>query len=221
MLIAEDDPRQAELVRRYAAAAGHETFVAPNGHAAVERLRADPPDLLVLDVMMPVLDGLDVLRIVRADDAHWSLPVLVLTARSQEHDLLDGFELGADDYLTKPYSPRELMARVGALLRRGARGTEPERLVAGALTIDLGSREVVFRGATVECTPGEFTLLALLAGAPGRVYARGQILRHLHGTDQWVSPRTVDVHVANLRKKLAPELVATVYGVGYRLAVIG
>jgi DNA-binding response OmpR family regulator len=145
----------------------------------------------------------------------------MLTARAGEDDLLRGLDLGADDYLTKPYSPRELMARARALLRRSrAAGTEAARpsVTVGDLTVAPASHEVTFRSATVDCTPGEFALLDLLVSEPGRVFTRDQLLRHLHGAEDFVSRRTVDVHVANLRKKLDPALVRTVYGVGYAFA---
>jgi two-component system, OmpR family, alkaline phosphatase synthesis response regulator PhoP len=221
ILVAEDDPKQAELIRRYAVAEGHAVTVVHDGGAALEAVRTNPPDLLILDVMMPALDGHDVCRVLRATPETEALPVLMLTARAGEDDLLRGLELGADDYLTKPYSPRELMARGRALLRRSRlAGTEAARppVSVGALTVRPASHEVVFRDEPVECTPGEFALLELLASEPGRVFTRDQLLRHLHGAEDFVSRRTVDVHIANLRKKLDPALVRTVYGVGYALA---
>jgi DNA-binding response OmpR family regulator len=221
ILVAEDDPKQAELIRRYAVAEGHSVTVVADGGSALEAVRASVPDLLILDVMMPALDGHDVCRVLRAAPEHEALPILMLTARTGEDDLLRGLDLGADDYLTKPYSPRELMARGRALLRRSrARATEAARppVTVGELTVTPASREVTFQGAAVECTPGEFALLELLASEPGRVFTRDQLLRHVHGTEEHVSRRTVDVHVANLRKKLDPTSIRTVYGVGYAYA---
>jgi two-component system alkaline phosphatase synthesis response regulator PhoP len=171
-------------------------------------------------VMMPGLDGLDVCRILRADPLTAGVAILMLTARATEENLLLGLDLGADDYLTKPYSPRELMARARTLLRRTAptSGTASARpVVVGELTLRPASREVRFRDEPVECTQAEFTLLELLAREPDRVFSRDQLLRHLHGVDRYVSRRTIDVHVANLRKKLDPALIRTVYGVGYAL----
>jgi two-component system alkaline phosphatase synthesis response regulator PhoP len=220
ILVAEDDPKQAELVRRYAVAEGHEVTVVGDGRAAVDAVRRRVPDLLVLDVMMPGIDGLDVCRILRADPATDDVPILMLTARATEDDLLHGLDLGADDYLTKPYSPRELMARARSLLRRQRRlGTDAARpaVVLGPLAVDPGTHEVRWHGEVVVCTPGELTLLEAMAAEPGRVFTRDQLLTRLHGHGDaaYVSPRTVDVHVANLRKKLDPALFRTVHGVGY------
>ena len=227
ILVAEDDPKQAELVRRYAVAEGHDVTVVHDGRTAVDEVRRRLPDLLVLDVMMPRLDGHDVCRLLRATPESEALPILMLTARASEDDLLDGLDLGADDYLTKPYSPRELMGRVRALLRRhraAAAGAARPSVTVGALTVSPATHEVRLHGAVVECTPGEFVLLEVLAAEPGRVFTRDQLLRELHGpsgSDGYITPRTVDVHVANLRKKLAPELIRTVYGVGYSFVVPG
>ena len=225
ILVAEDDPKQAELIRRYAVAAGHEVVVVSDGRAAVDEVQRRLPDLLVLDVMMPRLDGHDVCRVLRGSPETEALPILMLTARASEDDLLDGLDLGADDYLTKPYSPRELMARTRALLRRHRLATQeaarPE-VMAGTLTITPATHQVSFRGALVECTPGEFALLEALAVEPGRVFSRDQLLGELHrpyGGAGHVTRRTVDVHVANLRKKLEPAVIRTVYGVGYSFSV--
>jgi len=222
VLVAEDDPKQAELLRRYLEHEGHAVVVVGDGRAALDEVRHNPPDLLVLDVMMPRVDGLDVCRILRRDS---DLPVLMLTARSTEDDLLLGLDLGADDYLTKPYSPRELAARIRTLLRRtrpAARPADPV-LRVGNLQVDPVRHEVRAGAETVPCTPGEFALLAVLAAEPGRVFTRDQLLRHLHGFDSYVTARTVDVHVMNLRRKIEadprrPARLLTVYGVGYKLA---
>ncbi|GAB3200284.1 response regulator transcription factor [Nocardioides hungaricus] len=225
ILVAEDDPKQAELIRRYAVAEGHDVTVVSDGRAAVDEVRRRVPELLVLDVMMPRLDGRDVCRILRAAPETETLPILMLTALAGEDDLLDGLDLGADDYLTKPYSPRELMARSRSLLRRGrqaSRGAARPPVVAGELVVTPATHEVRYLGAVVECTPGEFALLEVLVAEPGRVFSREQLLRELHGPHgpaDHVTRRTVDVHVANLRKKLEPALIRTVYGVGYSLAV--
>ncbi|WP_076435520.1 response regulator transcription factor [Microbispora rosea] len=225
VLVAEDDVKQAELIRRYLEREGHEVVAVHDGRAALESVRRRAPDLLVLDVMMPRVDGLDVCRVLRAES---DLPVLMLTARSTEDDLLLGLDLGADDYMTKPYSPRELMARVRTLLRRArtvaAPATSPvPALRAGALVVDPDRHEVSVDGVPVECTPGEFAVLELLVTQPGRVFTREQILARLHGFDRYITSRTVDVHVMNLRRKIEPTprrpvRLLTVYGVGYKLA---
>ncbi|MET3422853.1 DNA-binding response OmpR family regulator [Actinoplanes tereljensis] len=222
VLVAEDDAKQAELVRRYLEHDGHSVTVVGDGRAALDEWRRSGPDLLVLDVLMPRMDGLDVCRVLRSES---NLPVLMLTARAGENDLLMGLDLGADDYLTKPYSPRELVARVRSLLRRtgAARSAPPDRsLQVGSLRIDPVRHEVLLGQREIDCTPGEFELLSALAGEPGRVFTRAQLLRRLHGFDRYVTVRTVDVHVMNLRKKIEtdprnPEMLMTVYGVGYKL----
>lgn len=225
MIVAEDDPKQAELVRRYLEREGHAVTVVGDGLAALEQVRQGTPDLLVLDVMMPRADGLDVIRVLRAEERE--LAVLMLTARSTEDDLLLGLDLGADDYMTKPYSPRELMARVRTLLRRTRRDADPDPvdghvLRVGALAVDPVRHEVAVEGVRVECTPGEFRLLAAMAAEPDRVFSREQLLEELHGFDRYISSRTVDVHIMNLRKKIEraprrPVRLLTVFGVGYKL----
>jgi two-component system alkaline phosphatase synthesis response regulator PhoP len=222
VLVAEDDPKQAELVRRYLEHEGHAVVVVGDGRAALDEIRRNPPDLVVLDLMMPRVDGLDVCRILRRES---ELPVLMLTARTTEDDLLLGLDLGADDYLTKPYSPRELAARVRALLRRTkpvVKAHDPV-LRVGNLQVDPVRHEVRADGRPVPCTPGEFCLLEALAAAPGRTFSRDQLLRRLHGFDSYVTARTVDVHVMNLRRKIEsnprrPVRLVTVYGIGYKLA---
>ncbi|MER5460693.1 response regulator transcription factor [Streptomyces sp. NPDC002668] len=225
VMVAEDDEKQAELVRRYLEREGHTVTVVRDGRAAIESVRYKAPDLLVLDVMMPRADGLDVLRVLRAEARE--LPVLMLTARSTEDDLLLGLDLGADDYMTKPYSPRELMARVRTLLRRTrlSAGAEPPAaavLAVGTLVVDPDRHEVSVEGGPVDCTPGEFRILAAMAAEPDRVFTRQRLLEELHGFDRYISDRTVDVHIMNLRKKIEPAprrpaRLLTVFGVGYKL----
>jgi DNA-binding response OmpR family regulator len=220
IVLAEDDPKQAELVRRYLERERHSVVVVPDGREALELVRRRRPDLLVLDVMLPGLDGLEVCRILRAES---DVPVLMLTARSTEDDLLRGLDLGADDYMTKPYSPRELMARVRTLLRRthaAERDAGPMRV--GALSVDVGRHEVSVNEKPVDTTPGEFRLLEVMAAHPDQVFTRGQLLEHLHGFDRYITQRAIDVHVMNLRKKIEvaprkPARLVTVYGVGYKL----
>ncbi|WP_285746113.1 response regulator transcription factor [Lentzea sp. NBRC 105346] len=218
VLVADDDPKNAELVKRYLDREGHDVRVVHDGRAAIDEVRREKPDLLVLDVMMPRVDGLDVCRVLRRES---DVPVLMLTARSTADDLLLGFDLGADDYLTKPYDPRELMARIKAILQR-TKKTEDQKVQVGALTIDHLKHEVHMAGRRIECTPVEFKILATLAANPDRVYTRGQLLEQARGIDGFITERTVDVHVSNLRKKLEeqprrPKYLLTVYGVGYKV----
>nr|WP_309238982.1 response regulator transcription factor [Streptomyces lunaelactis] len=221
VMVAEDDEKQAELVRRYLEREGHTVTVVRDGRAAIESVRHQAPDLLVLDVMMPRADGLDVLRVLRAEARE--LPVLMLTARSTEDDLLLGLDLGADDYMTKPYSPRELMARVRTLLRRTRLGPSVEHVLAvGTLVLAPDRHEVTVDGGRVDCTPGEFRILAAMAAEPDRVFTRQLLLKELHDFDRYISNRTVDVHIMNLRKKIEPDprrpaRLLTVFGVGYKL----
>jgi DNA-binding response OmpR family regulator len=222
VLVAEDDAKQAELLRRYLQREGHSVVVVHDGRAAIDEARARRPDLVLLDVMMPGVDGLDVCRVLRAES---DVPVLMLTARSTEDDLLLGLDLGADDYVTKPYSPRELMARVRTLLRRARRvqrGSGERVYRVGGITVDAERHTVLADGREVECTPAEFRILEALAARPERVFTRAQLLEHLHGFDRFITERTVDVHVKNLRKKIEPQprrpvRLRTVYGVGYKL----
>ena len=224
ILVAEDDRKQAELIRRYLEREGHLTVVVHDGRAAIDEARRRSPDLLVLDVMMPKVDGLDVCRVLRADSAGGGdVPIIMLTARSTEDDLLLGLDLGADDYLTKPYNPRELVARVRTVLRRTRSRSEGEVYRVGGLEIDPVRHEVRLDDELVEVTPAEFKILACLAASPGRAFSRQQLLEHAFGFDHYVFDRTIDVHVMNLRKKIepapaSPAYLKTVYGVGYKLA---
>lgn len=233
VLVAEDDEKQAELVRRYLEREGHTVTVVHDGRAALDAVRQRPPDLLVLDVMMPRVDGLGVTRVLRGGSgggggSSVGIPILMLTARTTEDDLLLGLDLGADDYLTKPYSPRELMARVRTLLRRSKGTHHPvvegaeAVLRVGGLVVDPVRHEVTVDGRFVDCTPGEFELLAALAAEPERAFSRPQLLDRIHGSSGYISVRTVDVHVLNLRKKIEddprrPCHLVTVFGVGYKL----
>jgi len=221
ILVAEDDAKQAELVRRYLEHDHHTVTVVGDGRSAIDEARRLRPDLLVLDIMLPVVDGLDVARVLRSES---ELPILMLTARSTEDDLLLGLDLGADDYMTKPFSPRELAARVRTLLRRTvpAPTSVDGVLIVGPLRIDPLRHRVEVNGAPVMITAGEFRLLEALALEPGRVFSRQQLLEQLHGFDRYITGRTIDVHVMNLRKKIEaipgrPRYLLTVYGVGYTL----
>jgi two-component system, OmpR family, response regulator MtrA len=220
ILLAEDNGMQAEAIRRYLERDGHRTTVVRDGRAALHEARRTRPDLVVLDIMMPAVDGLEVCRQLRYES---DVLVLMLTARTAEADLLRGLESGADDYLTKPFSPRELVARVRTLLRRAGRAPVPEDVLrVGELVVDRGAR-VVRRGErSVPCTPVEFEMLCSMAARPGLVFTRSQLLEHANRWDRSTTTRTIDVHVRNLRRKLEPDptrpaYLVTVFGVGYKL----
>lgn len=225
ILVAEDDPKQANLIRVYLERDGHSVLVVGDGRRALEHSRARRPDLLVLDVMLPGVDGFDACRILRAES---DVPILLVTARSTEDDKLLGLDIGADDYVTKPFSPRELAARVRALLRRAGKvtpGADVTRSV-GDLEIDPARFEVRVGGRPVVLTAKEFGILEVLAAEPGRVFTRAQIIDRAFGFDHYVLERTVDAHVMNLRRKIEtdpaePRYVQTVYGRGYRLTEAG
>ncbi|OIJ66526.1 response regulator transcription factor [Streptomyces mangrovisoli] len=228
VLVAEDDPMQAELIRRSLLAEGHTAAVVHDGAAALDAARRLGPDLLVLDLMLPVLDGFGVCRALRGDGPHRAdLPVLMLTARADEEALLRGLDLGADDYMTKPYSPRELMARIRTVLRRSGRGADGRRgdpaVRAAGIEVDPVRHEVRCDGVAVECTPAEFEILLAMAAEPERVFTRRQLLECTRGTDRSSTERAVDVHIMNLRKKTEadprrPVRLLTVFGVGYKLS---
>lgn len=223
ILVVDDDRKTAAAVRLYLESAGFEVVVALDGREALEAARGRRPDLLVLDVMLPRVDGLEVCRTLRAES---DVPVILLTARTTEEDKLAGLDLGADDYVTKPFSPRELVARVKAVLRRaGSRERAeggPAELRFGELAVDLAGHAVAVRGEAVAVTPNEFRLLAALARAPGRAFSRSELVERAFGWDYEGMERTVDAHVANLRQKIDPRgpegesWIETVYGVGYR-----
>ena len=221
VLVVEDEIEIARIVRDYLRNAGFEVIVVGDGGSAVASVRSAKPDLLVLDLGLPGQDGLDVAREIR----RWSnTPIVMLTARGDETDRIVGLELGADDYVVKPFSPKELVARVRAVLRRSrtaARGDEIVR--AGDVEIDTGKMRVSVAGTSVELTPTEFQLLATLAREPGRVFTRSQLLDAVHGVAIESYERAIDAHVKNLRRKIeptpgSPRYVVTVHGVGYRFA---
>jgi DNA-binding response OmpR family regulator len=223
ILVVDDEPRIAALARDYLEHAGFVVVIAASGEAALEAIHRDRPDLVVLDLGLPGIDGLDVTRAIRRTS---SLPVIMLTARDDELDKLLGLELGADDYVTKPFSPRELVARVRAVLRRVDAATQPasdELVRAGDLTLDVPRMRADLGGHRVDLTPTEFALLAALARQPGRIFTRSQLLDAVHGVAFESYERAIDTHIKNIRRKLEPDprrpvLVLTVYGVGYRFA---
>ncbi len=219
ILIVEDDPDVVRVARAYLEREGYAVLVESDGEAGLLRARAARPDLVVLDWMLPNASGLDVLRGLRADGG---VPVLMLTARTDEADRVLGLELGADDYLTKPYSPRELVARVGAVLRRTAATVAADEVLRhGALEVDVGARIARLDGRDVDLTTLEFDLLHAFAAAPARVFRRDELIERVWGGAYDGNDRVVDVHVSNLRQKLAEaggaDLIRTVRGVGYAL----
>jgi DNA-binding response OmpR family regulator len=221
ILVVDDEPKIVQLARDYLEHAGFAVITAGDGPSALHAAKVRHPDLVVLDLGLPGLDGLEVLRTIRGVA---STPVVVVTARDAELDKLLGLELGADDYVTKPFSPRELVARVRAVLRRSARAAEPgDHIEAGDLVLDASRMRATVRGRAIDLTPTEFSLLATMAREPGRVFTRSQLLDALHGVAFEAYERAIDAHVKNIRRKLEPEpsrprYVLTVYGVGYRVA---
>ncbi len=223
ILIVEDEPAIARTVRAYLEREGYQVLTARTGQEGLEAHRRESPDLVILDWMLPGLSGLDVLRAIRAAA---DTPVIMLTARTDEPDRVIGLKIGADDYITKPFSPRELVARVEAVLRRLPRREpapvpEGEVLRYGDLAIDLGAHQVALRGETVPLTPTEFQILACLAAHPRRVFTRAQLLEWVQGYAYEGYERTVDTHVKNLRRKIEedparPRYIKTIFGVGYR-----
>ncbi len=221
VLVVDDEPRIVDLARDYLEHAGFTVLTAADGPSALRAARTRKPDVLVLDLGLPGMDGLDVARELRRDS---SVPIVMLTARDDELDRVLGLEIGADDYVTKPFSPRELVARIRAILRRVDRQDEPsDRLEVAGVSIDVARMKVEADGRTIELTPTEFQLLLTLARQPGRIFTRAQLLDAIHGLAFESYERAIDAHVKNLRHKLEPDparprYVLTVYGVGYRFA---
>jgi len=222
ILVVEDEMKIARLVRDYLEDAGYEVIVAGDGTAALASARGSKPDLVVLDLGLPGRDGLDVTREIRR---HSTVPIVMLTARGSEADRVAGLELGADDYVVKPFSPRELVARIRAVLRRteAVRTGGPEVLRAAGVEVDLPRMRVAIDGRPVELTPTEFELLATLVREPGRVFTRSQLLEAVRGAAFESYERAIDAHVKNIRRKIEPtpgrpRYLLTVHGVGYRFA---
>jgi two-component system alkaline phosphatase synthesis response regulator PhoP len=224
VLVAEDEPDVAELIRYHLTKDGYDVVLARTGAEALKRARDDKPVLILLDIMIPQMNGWEVCRCLKRERETADIPVIMVSGRAEEGDKVLGFELGADDYVTKPFSPRELLARIRAVARRRHLGDGPGthgHLTAGALEIDRDRFEVTVAGRPVDLTPKEFELLATLVAAPGRVFRRDELLDVVWGRDGFVEPRTVDVHMARLRNKfltakVEPPGVETVRGVGYR-----
>ncbi len=220
ILVVEDDAKTEASIRLYLEHAGFEVESAADGRNALARARSQPtPDLLVLDLMLPGIDGLEVCRRLREESA---VPIIMLTARSAEEDRLQGLDLGADNYVVKPFSPRELAARVRAVLRRVPGPEDGAPVRTGALVIDPTRHEATLREERLDLTPREFRLLEVMARAPGRAFTRTELVERAFGADSNALDRTIDAHIVNLRRKVEvdpakPALIETVFGVGYRL----
>jgi DNA-binding response OmpR family regulator len=219
ILVVDDDKKIVDLVSLYLKRDGYSVLAAYDGQEALDTARRKQPDLIVLDLLLPELDGADVCRLLRAES---HVPIIMLTARSTDEDKLLGLDIGADDYLTKPFNPRELVARIRAVLRRATPDEEPiEDVRVGDLTVSFVRHEVFLQGRPVSLTPTEFRLLETLVKNPGRAFSRADLLDRAFGYDYDGVERTVDVHIMNLRRKIEPEpgrprYVATVPGLGYR-----
>jgi len=219
ILVVEDDKKTSASIEMYLRHEGYETDIALTGDDGLARATRSRPDLVILDLMLPGMNGLEICRALRSQSA---VPIIMLTARSTEDDLLRGLDLGADDYVTKPFSPRELMARVRAVLRRKEPADGPQKkIVAGDLVLDPSSHEAVVRGQAVVLTASEFRILETLARAPGRVYNREELMQRSFGDSYDGMDRTIDVHIKNIRRKIEsdrnkPAHIVTVFGVGYK-----
>jgi len=219
ILVVDDEPKITKLAQDYLEQGGYEVRIAADGKSALYAARREKPDLIVLDLMLPEMNGLDVCRTLRRES---DVPIIILTAQSDEADRLIGLELGADDYITKPFSPRELVARVRATLRR-VQGTvyTPGVIRAGGLEIDIQGHRVTLEKKAIHLTRFEFTLLETLAKHPGQAFTREQLLDKLHGVAIKGYDRSLDAHIKNLRRKIEPDpskpnYILTVYGIGYR-----
>lgn len=220
ILVIEDEADILEVVEYNLRREGYRVLGVLDGEQGLQRAKQESPDLVILDLMLPGMDGVEVCRELKRDPLTRGIPVIILTAKAEETDVILGLGVGADDYVVKPFRPRELVARVQAVLRRGMRGESdgPERLVRGDVVIDTGRHEVRVGGQSVQFTPTELRLLHFLAQHPGRVFTRSHLLSRVIGEDAVVTDRNVDVHVRSVRQKLGEkrELIETVRGVGYR-----
>jgi DNA-binding response OmpR family regulator len=218
ILVADDELQLLQTVKAYLLDAGFEVILAHNGKEALTAFRRHQPDAVILDVMMPELDGFEAARIIRQESI---IPILMLTARDDDFDQALGLELGADDYITKPFSPRILIARLRAVLRRAGHQIqeEAESLQFGAFNLNKSTRLATVDGVEIDLTRSEFEIWATLLAHPGRVYTRMELLERIHGDAFAAYERTVDIHIKNLRAKLKTDLIETVYGVGYRMSI--
>lgn len=217
ILIVEDEQKIVALLRDYLEKSNYKVSFLERGDQVVPQVKKNPPDLILLDVMLPGMDGMEVCREIRKFS---TVPIIMITARIEEIDRLIGLELGADDYICKPFSPREVVARVKAVLRRAHAETAADSFRAGPISLDVNSRQVTIEGQLLELTPSEFGLLRVLMTHPNRVFSRNELLNQVQGYDFEGYDRTIDTHIKNLRKKIAGklpdrEIIATVYGVGY------
>jgi two-component system alkaline phosphatase synthesis response regulator PhoP len=222
ILVVDDEPFIVELVKFNLESAGYEVITASDGHEALKLIEKEHPDLIILDIMLPGIDGMEICRALRFKRETRDIPVILLTAKTGEIDKVLGLEMGADDYITKPFSPRELVARVRAVLRRTDKKARSEELIkAGPVVIDVDRHEVFVDGKKKDFTPKEFELLKLLASNPGKVFSREYLLENVWGYDYLGDTRTVDVHIRHLRQKIEknsedPKYIKTVRGVGYK-----
>jgi len=224
ILVVDDDKTIVKIVRGYLEQAGFSVLGAYSGNSALETLRSERPDLLILDLMLPDQDGWDITRTIRAESRLATTPIIMLTARVEDTDKIIGLELGADDYITKPFNPREVVARVRALLRRSdlSSSTQPQQLKVGSLTLDLDRYTLQMNDRPIEVTPTEFNLLKVLMESPSHTFSREELLEKALGYGYEGFGRTLDTHIRNLRKKIEPDpknptIIQTIYSIGYRL----
>lgn len=220
ILVIDDEPKIVEICQDYLKASGFDVLGAGSGAEGISKFHHEKPDLVVLDLMLPEMDGLDVCREIRRET---NIPIIMLTARVEESDKLIGLELGADDYITKPFSPRELVARVRTVLRRVQGDIPTEIIRVGDVVLDRNRYVIIIKEREIPLTPTEFEILATLASQPGRIFSRSQLLIAVRGVSFESYERAIDSHIRNLRKKLSPEhnepeLIVTVHGVGYKFA---
>lgn len=222
ILVVDDDKQIVRLIQSYLERAGHQVLTAYDGETALHAIRRERPDLIVLDLMLPDRDGWEITRIVRGDESLATLPIIMLTARVEDTDKIVGLELGADDYIVKPFNPHEVVARVRAVLRRASGAPVTLHVIqAGGLRMDLDRHEVTLHGVSIELTPTEFDLLRLLLEQPGHAFTRLELVEKGLGYNFEGLERTIDSHIKNLRRKIEPDpshptYIETVYGVGYR-----
>lgn len=221
ILIVEDERQIAELIRDYLEQAGFTVSILERGDQVIPLVKAKPPDLILLDIMLPGMDGMEICREVRKFS---NVPIIMLTARVEEIDRLIGLEFGADDYICKPFSPREVVARVKAVLRRAHAEPIDDTLIAGPITLNDNTRQVTIDNSDIKLTPSEFGLLKVMMAHPNRVFSRNELLNRVQGYDFEGYDRTIDTHIKNLRKKIAlmlpdEEIISSVYGVGYKFTV--